>query len=266
MSIEEGQPISHDTLLKIVNTFPLIDNHAHNLLNSSASLSCPLEVCFSEARGEALQNSIETSALKRGVKQLAKLYNCEATLEGVKSVTDTISYEELCGTCFKPTGIQCLLLDDGIDSLDGLRDVESHVGLVECAKRIVRIERIAEQVIGDLVISFKSSGNENLELKSFQDPFKNQLESLAKSDLVVSFKSIAAYRTGLNINCDIDYEIVVRSLAKFILECSDKSDVEKQQIIGIRLVDKILIDYVLNLAVEVAVKYDLPIQLHTGMI
>ncbi|CAG8634076.1 5665_t:CDS:10 [Funneliformis mosseae] len=257
------EPVTRDTLLKTVNTFPIIDNHAHNLLNSSASLSCPLEVCFSEARGEALQKSIETSALKRGVRQLAKLYNCEATLESVKCVTDAISYEELCRTCFDPTGIQCLLLDDGLDSLDGLRDVESHVGLVECAKRIVRIEKIAEQTISDLVISFKNSGNENLELKSFQDPFKNQLETLARSDLVVSFKSIAAYRTGLNINCDIDYNLVVRSLAKFILECVG-SDGEKPKVVETRLVDKILIDYILNLAIEVAVKYDIPIQLHTG--
>ncbi|CAI2177969.1 14333_t:CDS:10 [Funneliformis geosporum] len=256
------EPVTRDTLLKTVNTFPIVDNHAHNLLNSSASLSCPLEVCFSEARGEALQKSIETSALKRGVRQLAKLYNCEATLEGVKCVTDTLSYEESCRTCFDPTGIQCLLLDDGLDSLDGLRDVESHVGLVECAKRIVRIERIAEQIISDLVISFKNSGNDNLELQSFQDPFKNQLETLAKSDLVVSFKSIAAYRTGLNVSCDIDYNIVVRSLAKFILEYGDG---EKTKVVETRLlVDKILIDYILNLAIEVAVKYDIPIQLHTG--
>ncbi|CAB4435922.1 unnamed protein product [Rhizophagus irregularis] len=254
-----GQPITHDTLLKTVNTYPLIDNHAHNLLDSLTSLSCPLEICFSEANGEALQNAIETCALKRGVQQLAKLYNCEATLEAIKNVTDIKSYDELCNICFEPTGIQCLLLDDGLDSLDGLRSVESHVGLVKCAKRIVRIEQIAEQVIGDLAKTFKTSEPEFVvELKSFRDPLIEKFESLANSDLVVSFKSIAAYRTGLNINCNVNDETVAFSLANFVLKCVKS---EKQEV---RLVDKILIDYILKLAIEIAVKYDIPIQFHTG--
>ncbi len=48
------------------------------------------------------------------------------------------------------SGIQYLLLDDGINSLDGQLP---YVGMVECAKRIV-----------DLVISFKNSGNEKFEI------------------------------------------------------------------------------------------------------
>ncbi|GBC08721.1 hypothetical protein RclHR1_08340007 [Rhizophagus clarus] len=258
-NIIDGQPITHDILLRTVNTYPLIDNHAHNLLDSLTSLSCPLEICFSEARGEALQNAIETCALKRGVQQLSKLYNCEATLEAIKNVTDIKSYDELCKTCFEPTGIQCLLLDDGLDSLDGLRSVESHVGLVKCAKRIVRIEQIAEQVIGDLAKTFKTSEDEFVvELNSFRDPFNEKLESLANSDLVVSFKSIAAYRAGLNINCNVNDEDVALSLANFVLLCVKS---EKQEI---KLVDKILIDYILKLTIDIAVKHDIPIQFHTG--
>jgi hypothetical protein len=139
--------------------------------------------------------------------------------------------------------------------------VESHVGLVKCAKRIVRIEKIAEQVISDLVKSFKTSEEEFVvELKSFRDPLSEKLESLANSDLVVSFKSIAAYRTGLNINGNVSDEAVALSLAGFVFKCVKS---KKQEI---RLVDKILIDYILKLAIDIAVKYDIPIQFHTGTV
>ena len=54
-------------------------------------------------------------------------------------------------------------------------------------------------------------------------------------------------------------EAVAFSLANFILKCVKS---EKQET---RLVDKILIDYVLKLAIDIAVRYDIPIQYHTGI-
>ncbi|CAG8463378.1 21448_t:CDS:2 [Gigaspora margarita] len=205
-----------EALLRTISTFPLIDNHCHNLLTSDASLICPLETCFSEARGDALKDASQTIALKRGVQQLAKLYNCPPTFDDIKQVRDLMSYIDICKTCFKPIGIQSLLLDDGLDTLDGLMDVQSHVEFVDIAQRIVRIESIAEKILCDLATSVARSDQKVVNFAEFEEPLKKQLETYAKSESVVAFKSIVAYKSGLNIDHIPNAEAAAVALGSFI--------------------------------------------------
>ncbi|CAG8533873.1 4964_t:CDS:10, partial [Scutellospora calospora] len=213
-----------EALLRTVSTFPLIDNHCHNLLTSDASVACPLEICFSEACGEALNDARQTSAFKRGIRQLAELYGCPSTLDNIKEVQDLMSYNKICETCFKPTGIQSLLLDDGLDPLGGLMDVQSHVGLVDDARRIVRIESIAEKILNDLATSVVRKEQKVLNFAAFEEPLKKQLEACAKSESVVGFKSIAAYRSGLDINCVQNAEFAAVALGNFVSDFESLSD------------------------------------------
>ncbi|CAG8838124.1 782_t:CDS:2, partial [Gigaspora margarita] len=193
-----------EALLRTVSTFPLIDNHCHNLLTSDASLTCPLEICFSEAHGDALKDASQTSAFKRGVRQLAELYNCPPTLDSIRQVKDPMSYSDICKTCFKPTGIQSLLLDDGLDVLGGLMDVQT------CTDQKV------------------------LNFAAFEEPLEKQLETCAKSESVVGFKSIAAYRSGLNINCVQSAETAAIALGTFISDFESLPDKKG----SVRLVNK----------------------------
>ncbi|CAG8606218.1 22588_t:CDS:10 [Dentiscutata erythropus] len=251
-----------EALLRTVSTFPLIDNHCHNLLTSDASLICPLEVCFSKARGDALKDASQTSALKRGVRQLAEVYNCTPTLDNIKQVRDLMSHTDICKTCFEPTGIQCLLLDDGLDALGGLMDVQNHVGFVDVARRIVRIESIAEKILYDLATSVACTDQKTLNFAAFEEPLKKQLETYAKSESVVAFKSIAAYRSGLNIDYVPNAEAAAIALGNFITSFESLPDKKG----SVRLVNKVLIDHILNLAIDIAVQHDIPIQFNTGML
>ncbi|KAF0501942.1 glutamine synthetase/guanido kinase [Gigaspora margarita] len=161
-----------EALLRTVSTFPLINNHCHNLLTSDASLTCPLEICFSEAHADALKDASQTSAFKRG----------------------------------------------------GLMDVQSHVGLVDVARRIVRIENIAENILYDLATSVACTDQKVLNFAAFEEPLKKQLETCAKSESVVGFKSIAAYRSGLNINCVQSAETAAIALGNFISDFESLPD------------------------------------------
>ncbi|RIB04208.1 hypothetical protein C2G38_2254500 [Gigaspora rosea] len=249
-----------EALLRTISTFPLIDNHCHNLLTSDASLNCPLEACFSEARGDALKDASQTIALKRGVQQLAELYNCPPTLDDIKQVRDLTSYIDICKSCFKPTGIQSLLLDDGLDTLGDLMDVQSHVGLVDVAQRIVRIESIAEKILCDLATSVACSDQKVVNFAAFEEPLKKQLETYAKSESVVAFKSIAAYKSELNIDHVPNAEAAAAALGNFI--SNFKPPIDKEG--SVRFINKVLIDHILNLAINIAIQHDIPIQFHTG--
>ncbi|CAG8767074.1 15008_t:CDS:2, partial [Racocetra fulgida] len=235
-----------EALLRIVSTFPLIDNHCHNLLTSDASLICPLEVCFSEAHGDALKNMPQTSTLKRGVRQLAELYNCPPTLDNIKQVKALMSYIDIYKTCFKPTGIQALLLDDGLDALGDLMGVQSHVELVDVARRIVRIESIAEKTLYDLAMSATCKDQKVLNFEAFEESLKKQFETYAKSESVAAFKSIAAYRSGLNINCDSNPEAITVALKNIITDFKSLSDKKG----SVKLVNKVLTDHILKPLIE----------------
>ncbi|CAG8513747.1 21751_t:CDS:2 [Dentiscutata erythropus] len=169
-----------------------------------------------------------------------------------------MSYIDICKTCFKSTGIQSLLLDDGLDVLGGLMDVQSHVGLVDVVRRIVRIESIAEKILYYLA----TSNQKILNFSAFEESLKKQFEIYAKSESVAAFKSIAVYRSGLNIDCVPIPEATVIALGNFISDFESLPDKKR----SVKLINKVLIDHIFNLAIDIAVQHDIPIQFHTGML
>ncbi|CAG8834672.1 27542_t:CDS:2, partial [Racocetra persica] len=60
---------------------------------------------------------------------------------------------------------------------------------------------------------------------------------------------IAAYRSGLNIDCDQSAEAAAAVLRKFVSDFALLPDTKGP----VRLVNKILIDYILNLAIDIAI-------------
>ena len=125
---------------------PIIDDHAHNLLKEEHRAALPFEGLASEASGAALADAPHSLASYRAIAQLARLLRCAPTLEAVKSARHAMRYDDLCATCLAPTGIQSLLLDDGLDRLDELcHGYKWHDRLAPApSKRIVRIEALAQ--------------------------------------------------------------------------------------------------------------------------
>lgn len=129
--------------------YPAIDNHAHPLLKLAHRDAMTFENVISDASGAALQDSVHSLACFRATNQLAKLFGLEGgdvTWEKVKAAGRDMEYEKLCRTCFEPTRIQCLLIDDGLGgSKDLAEKYKWHDRLTTSpTKRIVRLEVAAE--------------------------------------------------------------------------------------------------------------------------
>lgn len=209
-------------LAKAAFAYPAIDNHAHPLLIEKNRDAFAFEGLNSEATGEALTvDSHYTLACYRAAAQLSKLFGLkgdEANWESVKKKRAGIDYAELCKTCMKPTGIQCILIDDGLGGVAELAEgYKWHDQFTTSpTKRIFRIE-VEAQVMAPIVrYSFASGTNfltknilkKLLEARSaevttatvgevlttFTAMFRASITASAEDDEVAGYKSVACYR------------------------------------------------------------------------
>jgi hypothetical protein len=140
-------------LYEVASSYPAIDNHAHPLLKAQHRAAFPFEGIISEAQDEALIDSVHTLACYRATAQLSSLYGLppakpghDLTWDNVKAFRDKLDYQALCQTCFQPTHIQCILIDDGLAGAQELAEpYRWHDQLTRSpTKRIVRLETLAE--------------------------------------------------------------------------------------------------------------------------
>ena len=127
------------------------------------------------------------------------------------------------------------VLDDGF-APDQLEPVGWHERFFPTA-RILRLEAHAEGILGQV-----------RDLDEFVEVFRASIDPPPAP--VLAFKSIAAYRTGLDVRLPDRHE----AEAGFRAYKAGSG----------RLAQKALLDYILGLALEVAVRHGLPVQLHTG--
>jgi hypothetical protein len=149
----------HPNLHAVCERYPAIDNHAHPLLKPAYRDAMTFESIISESSGEALQDSIYSLACYRATEQLAKLFGLsgeDATWEKVKTTRRGMEYIKLCRTCFEPSGIQCILIDDGLGrSKDLAEHYKWHDRLTTSpTKRIIRLETSAEVFVALLLARF----------------------------------------------------------------------------------------------------------------
>ncbi|KAG9080867.1 hypothetical protein FS749_007869 [Ceratobasidium sp. UAMH 11750] len=172
---------------KAIRSIPLIDNHAHNLLRS---YEFPGEMLVSEATGSALKDAVYSLAHIRALKYLARFLGLPAESPGeqVKEAAESMDYTSFCQSLIKSSGIQTILIDDGFSG-DKCFEISWHDQFTPFPnKRIVRIETLFESIV-----------------KESEHPvtaFINSIDKYANDPHVVGFKSIAAYRDGL----DVEYQ------------------------------------------------------------
>ena len=186
-----------DQLKHLVYNHPLIDNHAHPLLKPEHAHSRPLESIVSEAHGDALKHSENSLAHFRAVKQLAGLLGCNPTWEEIKRARAERDQQEWCRTCFK--GIQCVLLDDGLDRETAYQVKEHDTLTKDKNKRVVRIEALAEDILREILRDENRSEDSSLMQAHWARRFEQDLLKEYCNDGVVGFKSVICYRGGLNI-------------------------------------------------------------------
>nr|AKR71449.1 FluG protein [Aspergillus glaucus] len=246
-----------DSLKHLIQSHPLIDNHAHNILSRPSATNYtkyPFEQITSEAHGPALQNAPSTLPLLRAANQLAELYGCAPDWTAVKAARDELvqrDYEGLVRRCLE--GTHAVLLDDLLSDED-VEGFEWHDRFtVSETKRIVRIESVAEKVLAGLP---KDDGSS---LEKLRGEFVRLISEAIADSKVVGFKTVVCYRTGLNVQQPAE-DAVVGALSRTL-----------QQDSSYRVEDKALNDWLvlqtLDLLKEAKVSSGVnkPLQLHTGL-
>ncbi|KAG2537738.1 hypothetical protein PVAP13_9NG336200 [Panicum virgatum] len=220
-----------------------VDAHAHNLVELGSAF--PFLRCFSEAEGDALALAPHSLSFKRSLRDIAALYNCEASLEKVEEFRTAEGLTLIGSKCFQAANISAVLIDDGI-TFDKMLDLDSHKAFSPVIGRVLRIERLAETIINE-----ESFSGSSWTLDSFTESYLAKLKSV--STQIVALKSIAAYRSGLEINPNVSK--------------TDAEDGLRKELTGprpFRITNKNLIDYLFTCSLEIAVSVNLPVQIHTG--
>jgi len=185
-----------------VQSTPIIDNHAHPLLKLESVHRHAFESITSEARGDALFHNWASLAHLRAVRQLAKLHGCEPTWEAVVNASEGKrtpgEYDEHIGKCFR--GIHTVLVDDGLGSADEVcayQELDAHVS--SPCWRIVRIERVVEDVVGRYLAEPYKTDEEAGPFDQFLKEFDSEIGAAVEDPRVAGFKSVICYRTGLDV-------------------------------------------------------------------
>ena len=271
----DGQDLQGTSLRDIVFNYPAIDNHAHPLLKEEYRRSLAFEGLMSEARPNAIEDAAHSLPGYRATRQLAELYGLDpgADWEEIKRHRDTLEYDQLCNVSMKRSGIQCLLLDDGLRGAQDLKmanDLSWHGKFTNnsCVYRLVRIEVVAEVrtrhivVVMVLILTVRSEDllkslhptDPNI-LEAFRSALHTTLRDFARDPVVVGFKSVVCYRTGLDVNLNSDdLSSVERGIAATV--SSRKENARGSDVL--RLANKALNDFVVCTALSIATEFNKP--------
>ncbi|KAG1728871.1 amidohydrolase 2 [Suillus paluster] len=241
-------------LAKTAFGYPIIDNHAHPFLKSEHRDAIRYEVLISEAHGDALDDAVHTLACLRATAQLSKLLGSDPTWEGVNKKRLELDYAELCKLCMEPTGIQCILFDDGLGGIAEMaEDLNWHDQYTKSpSKRIVRLEVEGQNILQNILIANDNSPlSMGILCDTFLKDFTACMNDAAKDELVVGYKSVACYRTGLDVDpapCSADE----------LYQCLTAASEEFKEKGSIRFQHKALNDHLVKIVLDIAGKCKKP--------
>ncbi|ODA76791.1 hypothetical protein RJ55_07306 [Drechmeria coniospora] len=252
-----------EALRRAVLCTPIIDNHAHPLLRRDAMGRRPLLSVATEAHGEALDASRTGLAHFRAVRQLADVLGCEATWEAVAAAVAGKregQHDAWLRTCL--AGIQCVLVDDGLD--DGDAEPYHHFDrFTPCpARRIVRIEQLAVALVESACTSCPADGDADEAFRTFARRFDSALADALADPVVVGFKSVICYRTGLAIPPTPDADLASEAFRE-IFRRRHAPDAEPFARVDHAGLNEYLVHRLA--AVVAAADVKKPIQFHTGL-
>jgi uncharacterized protein len=219
-----------------------IDQHAHNLVQPDVMSHTPYTAAFTEGYEAGIVNHHARSTLfyYRSLREIAQLLECDSTEEAILVRRTELGIEALTQRCFGAANLKAIYLDDGFLP-DTILPLEWHRQFVP-VYRLLRIEWLAEQMMPQVS-----------RFEIFLEWFRSELDP--PPDGVIGFKSVAAYRTGLDIQ-SVPIELAADRF--YILKDYYGDDQP------FRLADKPLIDFLVHEALTIAARYQLPVQFHTG--
>lgn len=224
-----------------LSSIRVIDQHAHNLVRAEVMANTPYTAAFTEGYAPDIVNhhARYTLCYRRSLRDIGELLECDPTEEAIATRRSELGLEALTRLCFSRANLKAICLDDGFLP-NTILPTEWHQPFVP-TYQLLRLEWLAEQMIPQVN-----------QFEIFLEWFRSELDPPPKG--VIGFKSVAAYRTGLDIQT-IPYEVAADAFYAIKQAFPDQA---------VRLADKPLIDFLLHEALAIAAQYQLPIQFHTG--
>jgi hypothetical protein len=181
---------------------------------------------------------------RRLLHAMAEFFGCEANEDAILAARQKHDDRSLIRQYLQAANLTVLLLDKGYPSPTAVLSDAEHAELAGC--RVAPMLRV-ELLMQDLIASYDT-------LPDIIEALKAALYD-ARNQGYVALKSIAAYRTGLDIrtwnNDDVEAALV-------------EAHHEVQIHGSVRLMQKPLLDTLLHVTFTEAAKQELPIQFHTG--
>ena len=251
-----------DDLIKAIRSTPIIDNHAHPLLTASAQSKYPLLAITTEAHGDAMRATKSSLSHLRAVNQLSSVLGCPATWEDVLKAIEVEKAkpnDAWAKRCLE--GLETILVDDGLDGKDEVLDYAWHDRLTRSkCKRIVRIEKVAEEIIDEHLR--QSLPTEDI-FQALMTKFEKEIEAAVLDPQVVGFKSVICYRTGLNVSTGPFTPVELE--APFLEALRQHNKEGRAQF---KRIDGLLLNsYLVNKTASIieAAPHKKPFQFHTGL-
>lgn len=211
-----------------LGALPLVDGHAHPVLRAEHAARLDFGDFFTE--GPPGGHGRDTLFFRRSLRDLAELFGCLP--EEVEEARGRLALEDLARLGL--VGFEEVLLDDGLEPRATM-PLAWH-GRFTRVRRVLRLEALAEELAGE-------------PFEAFRDRFVAALEGTE----AVAFKTIAAYRGGLRLGTPEPGEAAA-AYQRFLESSPLRLDGRSLP----------LRDHLLELALEVARRRGLPLQVHTG--
>ena len=225
---------------------PVVDNHCHGVATDQAFADgVAWRRAFTESTDPGMpREHVATTALyRRLIRTLVPFLDCDPTEEAVFAARTAREGRDLTAKLLRAANIETLLLDTGFPPPEEVFPVPKLGELANCrAEPILRLEILMERLLA-----------EHETLAAMEEALAAALDDV-RAGGHVALKSIAAYRTGLDIR-EWPREDAEASFREYRGSARDGST---------RLVHKPLLDTLLHVAFAQAARQEIPVQFHVG--
>jgi uncharacterized protein len=225
---------------------PVVDNHCHGILRSQDFDDLvSWREAFTESAdpGMPREHVASTAFYRRLIRTLASSFGCEPDEEAVLSARAGRDGLAHTAELLRAANVEALLTDTGYPPPEKVLPRDELAKLGDCrTEPMLRLETLMERLLSE----HDSLGEAKEALAAALDDVRGQG--------YVALKSIAAYRTGLNI-MEWTGEEAEASLGRFRRSAREGSE---------RLAHKPLLDTLLHVAFAEAARQEVPVQFHVG--
>jgi predicted TIM-barrel fold metal-dependent hydrolase len=225
---------------------PVVDNHCHGIPRSHIFDDlASWRQAFTESAdpGMPREHVASTAFYRRLIRTLAEFFGCEPEEETVLAVRAQRDPLELTAELLRAANIETLLIDTGYPPPEEVLPGAELAQLGGCrTEPMVRLETLMERLLA-----------EHASLEEAKEALAAALYDV-RGQGYVALKSIAAYRTGLNVR-EWPAEDAEASLREFRRAAGEGPT---------RLAHKPLLDTLLHVAFAEAARQEVPLQFHVG--